>query len=654
MADAPTIEDLGKLVKQQHPGFYDAYPDADVGRRRKRQSPQEFAQYQDLPEAAAPLAPTAPLAQRFSQNIPPPAPAVKPTKQPKPRNLYEWSQQTGILKESPLPSYSERAARAAEERKTEAEEKLQEKLREGRLTREEQIRELNKIPDSELSPKDKARIHAEIVAGRALPPESKRVMDKGVGRPGTDPATGDRYKGLWDHTVEADGTETWAPHDAPATRALPRQGDYISGEQLGKMIDQGQQVYGADGETQLTKEQVAALGPDFRVWNAGGKFVAIPAEVKDVVTTAGGQVYASSPFERQRLPQGAGVNLGPSRVPMTRTSQQLAFNPATNEMTVNTLQGTSTPVTPGIVGRPAETAPARTTVTPPQAAPTQTTPPTRITTSAPTSGRMPPAPATGGAVIRGVPLTAARAAAQFGIPITEASVSILGDPRRPDVKPLAAFAHLANDRASALRVGTAINLTRNGFGDSIGEASIGAGAGGFHISAGGFGAWLQNALGVPGKVAQQQAELIRKATEALNPEEREAYNSVMAVMSTMAGLRSLTKSPATMGSLMLIENELPKLFNVASEEQFNDQISRVAGTLFNAVTTPGMFPAVNGQPSGIAPDVVQRIKDIATKKGSAATQQQAPKYKKGDRAKSPGKPDLEFDGTKWVPVAPGK
>jgi len=41
---AGTIEDLGRMLKQKHPGAYDFLPDADLGRRAKQKKPQEYGQ----------------------------------------------------------------------------------------------------------------------------------------------------------------------------------------------------------------------------------------------------------------------------------------------------------------------------------------------------------------------------------------------------------------------------------------------------------------------------------------------------------------------------------------------------------------------------------------------------------------------------------
>lgn len=214
-------------------------------------------------------------------------------------------------------------------------------------------------------------------------------------------------------------------------------------------------------------------------------------------------------------------------------------------------------------------------------------------------------------LLPGVSPAAARTAAQYSVPITE-SVAQTFDPGG-----LISYAKMADNPESAKRIGKAIELTLSGFGDSIGEASIGAGAGPVHLSAGGFGTWLQNSLGVPGKVASQKADTIRQAMQDMTPEERQAYDATMSELSVMAGLRSLSKSSAAMGSIKLIENEIPKIgVNSANSQQFYDQLGRVGRAIANAVNTPGLFPKVKDPktgeqvPIGISPEMMERIKGL--------------------------------------------
>lgn len=217
-------------------------------------------------------------------------------------------------------------------------------------------------------------------------------------------------------------------------------------------------------------------------------------------------------------------------------------------------------------------------------------------------------------MLPGVSPATAKNAAQFGVPITESVVQIFGDENQPGLK---SFAKLADDENASKRIGKAIQLTLNGFGEGIGEASLGGGAGGVHVSSGGFGTWLQNALGLPGKIASDQAQMIRSAMKEMTPQEREAYDATMAEMSVMAGLRSLSKAPAAMASIRNIEREIPKIgINVANSAQMYDQLEKVAGAINNAVSTPGLFPRVRDPktgeqvPVGISTEMLERIKSM--------------------------------------------
>lgn len=226
-------------------------------------------------------------------------------------------------------------------------------------------------------------------------------------------------------------------------------------------------------------------------------------------------------------------------------------------------------------------------------------------------------PALAPRLLPGVTPAQAKQAAQYSVPITESVVQMFGDPKQPDLKSLMSYAKIADDPAAANRVGTAIRMTLGAFGDSIGEASVGGGAGPIHLSSGGFGDWLQNKLGIPGAVAQQQAQQIQDVMQKMTPEEREAYDATMAEMSVMAGLRSISKSSAAVSSIKLIENEIPKLgINTADSRQFVDQLQKVARSINNAVTTPGMFPKVakGGKqvPVGISQEMLDRIQGLPT------------------------------------------
>lgn len=230
-------------------------------------------------------------------------------------------------------------------------------------------------------------------------------------------------------------------------------------------------------------------------------------------------------------------------------------------------------------------------------------------------------------MLPGVSPSTARIAAQYSVPITESIVQMFGDEAKTGVKPLVAFAHLADDPAASARLGRAINLTKASLGDGIADASIGGGVGGIHASSGGFGTWLQNKLGVPGAVAEQNAGMLRDALSALTPEERQAYDATMSEMSVMAGLRSISKSSAAISNIRLIENEIPKLGTAASSAQYLDQMQRIGNAMRNAVHTPGLFPMIHDpqtgkdKPVGISADIIKQLDDLPNtinelKKGS--------------------------------------
>lgn len=261
--------------------------------------------------------------------------------------------------------------------------------------------------------------------------------------------------------------------------------------------------------------------------------------------------------------------------------------------------------------------------------------------TAPTSSPLAPP---GTRPMPGLKMSDARSAGQFGLPLTEVVVQMFGDDSQPGMK---SFAKLADNKQSREKLGQAIELTLGQFGDSIGDASIGAGGGGIHVSAGGFGSWLQNALGVPGALASQKAHMLSDLLGKMTNEEKDAYNATMAQLSVMSGLRSLAKTPAALGALRNIEREAPKIgINAVDSRQFYDQLSKVASALKNAVSTPGLFPeiedAATGKsvPFGISQSMVDRINSIPGEmqrmkgggRGSLPTPDSPPKpAKKGDK-----------------------
>lgn len=111
----------------------------------------------------------------------------------------------------------------------------------------------------------------------------------------------------------------------------------------------------------------------------------------------------------------------------------------------------------------------------------------------------------------------------------------------------------------------------------------------------------------------------------------------------MAGLRSISRQSAAMGSLQLIERELPKIgLNATTSRQFYDQLQRTAGAISTFANTPGLFPRVkNGNDVvrlGFTPEMQKRISELTSemeKKKGAAQGKPSPKAQKSLAPPSP-------------------
>lgn len=358
----------------------------------------------------------------------------------------------------------------------------------------------------------------------------------------------------------------------------------------------GTKFTGVDGN-EISLEDVPA-GMVLQPVTAGSKFLFMPVTEEFAKIVADNQVKVIGKQHEDQAANGGGVVVGAARVPTIKE---------TSPEGIGGSKSVSSPVTGGAIPKPPQSGPAPSPK--PQATPArnQASPAT-------------PAPSQGGAdagdpILPGISTAQYRAAASQAAPVAAAVTEIFGDPRQPDLHPLQSYAKLADNKQSQERIGNAIQLTINGFGDGIKEAAIGAGAAGIHVSAGGWGTWLDNQLNGPQAGASAQAKTLRGVIDKMTPEERDAYDSTMATMSTMAGLRSISRQSAAIGSLQLIERELPKIgINTTSSRQFYDQLQRTAGAIATFANTPGLFPRIksNGQVirAGFTPEMQKRITEL--------------------------------------------
>ncbi len=482
------------------------------------------------------------------------------------------------------------------------------------------------------SPRDLAEYAGS--KGARLPTAEKRIADKGVARPGEDPSTGKPYEGLWDHTQEKDGTETWAKRPdvvkgSTAIRSVPHS---VSLQDARTQAENGAVFKDQEGkELALDK-----LPPDvgLQAMVSGDKMFWVPITPNQKTVTVGNVVYATNPYNVTQVGQAGGPPaLGVQRTGTSNTPTQVVTDA---QGVPHVLGSTSQPNTPG----------ARPTATP-AAAPSARKP------GAPSAAATPAAaPAGGPRGIQGVPIGMYNQERNRAIPVREAATQIFGDPSQPDIKGLKDYIPLADNPESRERLGKALRLTFDGLNQATGGSHISAEAGPISVSTGGIGSVLQNYFGVPAKLAEQQSEIMGKAIGDLTPEEKEYYNSVMSSFSTIVGLRSLTKASAAQASVSAIERELPVIgVNTFDSRQGYDQMQRLAEVVSNG--TIGMPPGM------IDPALVKRIKDLPsqmqklkTAKPASAPDKKGPAKSARPQAVNPQTGEkMEYDGKAWVKVA---
>lgn len=299
-----------------------------------------------------------------------------------------------------------------------------------------------------------------------------------------------------------------------------------------------------------------------------GKEVFALRNMNDKVVKVGNVEYAVNPAKVQQLPQGAGVALGVANAPVA-SSHEVQATDASGNPIAQRLQSSRSPTAPGIPGR--GVAP----VAAPTGAPGRVAPQASALVAAPTG-----AP-TGSRPLPGYASGQFNQALQRVTPVREAVTQLFGDPEHPEVKTLKDFASLGEKPEVQRRVGQALNVIFGGLEEATGGAHISAGAGPVGVSTGGVGSVLQNYFGVPQKVAEQKSEIMQKVMAGLTPEEREYVNASVAAVSTMIGLRSLTKAPATESTMKALERDIPLWGkNTFTTRDFADKMQHL-GMLIN-------------------------------------------------------------------------
>lgn len=459
--------------------------------------------------------------------------------------------------------------------------------------------------------------------GKKLPPiavvRMKPVtIDMKDGKTGVAAMVGNdgKYYNLNGEAIEGDSIKGESPRQSSA---MPRfDSHFITLEQAKEEQEKlGAKFTGIDGN-EIKLADVPA-GMVLQPTVSGGKFQFMPVTEEFAKVIADNLVKIVGKQHEADVAKGGGVVAGASRVPTVR------------ETTPEGIGGTKSVATPvtgpqgGQAPKP-QTAPPPTNEQTPAAQPQQAPgpqPSPKAQAALPQPKTAAPQSQAGNQADAGDPILPGMSTAQFSAaaaraaPVASAVTEIFGDPRQPDLHPLQSYAKLADNPKSQERIGKAIQLTLNGFGDGLKEAAIGAGVGPVHVSAGGWGTWLDNKLGGPQAAAGSQAATLRKVIGEMTPQEKDAYDSTMATMSTMAGLRSISRQSAAIGSLQLIERELPKIgLNATNSRQFYDQLQRTAGAISTFANTPGLFPRVKqgGQVirTGFTPEMQKRITELTS------------------------------------------
>lgn len=421
-----------------------------------------------------------------------------------------------------------------------------------------------------------------------------------------DQKTGKYYDNKNEEVVIPDG----AIPLAPITSGVPRVIGKISASVAKNRAKIGETFLNEAG----TPINVDSLTPEMELvaTTLGGRTYYTPLSQNQTHFPVGGRMYAVPTLEQINMKGGAGVELGSTQIPSTSTRQEITIGTG-GEAVPSTLTATRTPITSGIPGRPSpgETAlPAPTTA--PAPAPAQGTAPPPV--AAPVVGGVPrpqvgagasPASSGGGkGGIRGLPSGAYNQIIQVVRPVTEAANRIFGDPARPDAPSLAKYGDLANDPKSRSRLGRAIQLTYDQM-----EASGGGGKGDT------FWSWVKNESGFTAALAAARAKVMSGAVGILTPREVEYMDAFIASMSTIVGLRSISRASAARYSVALLEQELPAIGRgTTSSTQYYDKLEQLAGVVKAATKgtdKSGVWPAADLAYVQALPDKMAEMKKSA-------------------------------------------
>lgn len=288
----------------------------------------------------------------------------------------------------------------------------------------------------------------------------------------------------------------------------------------------------------------------------GGKLAFLPIDPKYQEHVIGNRSYAATSQGLPDLASGGGTELGVKRAPTSGSSGQITQGPG-GEPVMTMRPRTTTPAAPGIPGR----TPGQAPLGQPTSAPAPGTPQAK---SPGTPGGGPP-PA--GQI--GLPTGAYNQAVNVMRPVMEASNRIFGDPDRPDSNSLVTFGDLADDPKVTERLGRVVQLTY----DQLDEASGGK-------TGNTFMDWAKAETGFNAALASARAKVMQSSMGRLSPRETEYYDSLLASMSTVVGLRSISRAGSSRYNVGMLERELPAIgINVKNSTQYYDKLEQLAGVV---------------------------------------------------------------------------
>lgn len=437
----------------------------------------------------------------------------------------------------------------------------------------------------------------------------------------------DKEAFLYDLRIKEDEAKAKAQAAAKATGAQagrPYAGPAQSVESAKLLASQGKQYMDRSGQPISLENLPPDMGLKYFI--QGDKEWYEPFDPNQSTVTIGNQVYAVGPWDKKHLREGAGVELGAKTAGTTTTRPSIGIDPATGKPVVNTLRSTRTPAAPGIPGRPS----AQAQQVPPVPGAGGATPPGGTSTLAPAragGATIPPVPgraatprpvggdgASADAGLRGLPQGMYNQMLQRVTGVREANTQIFGDPTQPDSKSLKDYAALADNPQSRERLGKALQLTF----DELHQAETANGS---------MMQLLKNYGGIPQALASSKSKIMQDAIGKLSPEERDAYDTTISSMSTVIGLRSLTKAPATQFSIRAIERELPIVgVNTTDSRQFYDKLAKLGEVVYNGTrgVPPGMFDPKEIEAIRRAPSELAKQKKAAPQDGQGGSPKVGP------------------------------